>query len=197
VPKGTLVPLNIESKANQRLTEKLHNEPGNSLEELPQGDQTFAGVKFAITDDVLQLSGRHLRGRPRSITAIPANVSATHLYFLHSAGWEVPRGTVIGEYRVNFEEGVTATIPIVFGSDVHSWQFRGTPEFIDRGVPAWIGSNTPTREWGGQLILFASRWENPHPEKRIVSIDFVSKMTTCAPFCIAITAEKSDKSDDG
>ena len=96
VPKGTLVPLNIESKANQRLTEKLHNEPGNSLEELPQGDQTFAGVKFAITDDVLQLSGRHLRGRPRSITAIPANVSATHLYFLHSAGWEVPRGTVPG-----------------------------------------------------------------------------------------------------
>jgi hypothetical protein len=34
-------------------------------------------------------------------------------------------------------------------------------------------------------------WDNPHPDKKIVTIDFGSKKeeTVAAPFCIAITAE--------
>src|SRR2546426_2569912 len=41
------------------------------------------------------------------------------------------------------------------------------------------------------LRLFSQSWLNPHPEVEIQSLDFVSKMTKCAPFLVAITAESS------
>ena len=39
------------------------------------------------------------------------------------------------------------------------------------------------------LRLYLTVWENPHQEKTVASIDFVSAMTVAAPFCVAITAE--------
>jgi hypothetical protein len=34
-----------------------------------------------------------------------------------------------------------------------------------------------------------STWKNPRPLVEIVSLDFVSKLTKCGPFLIAVTAE--------
>jgi hypothetical protein len=33
-------------------------------------------------------------------------------------------------------------------------------------------------------------WENPKPDKQVKTIDFANKKdSSCAPFCVAITAE--------
>jgi hypothetical protein len=37
--------------------------------------------------------------------------------------------------------------------------------------------------------VYVSTWENPWPDVEIVSMDFVSAMTRCGPFLIAVTAE--------
>ena len=36
-----------------------------------------------------------------------------------------------------------------------------------------------------------STWENPHPKKKVVSIDYVATAgtTDVCPFCVAITAQ--------
>jgi hypothetical protein len=34
-----------------------------------------------------------------------------------------------------------------------------------------------------------STWENPRPEIEVTTIDFVSAMSRCGPFLIALTAE--------
>jgi hypothetical protein len=39
------------------------------------------------------------------------------------------------------------------------------------------------------LRLYLTSRENPVPDARIVSVDFVSAMSSCAPFLIALTVE--------
>jgi len=35
-------------------------------------------------------------------------------------------------------------------------------------------------------------WENPHPDKKVTTVDYISNMKTRnAPFCVAITAEEA------
>jgi hypothetical protein len=46
--------------------------------------------------------------------------------------------------------------------------------------------------WEGQnrfspIKLFLTTWENPNPERRIVTLDYVAAGGT--PFCVAISAE--------
>jgi len=36
-------------------------------------------------------------------------------------------------------------------------------------------------------------WKNPHPDKNVLSIDYVSAMTDVTPFCVAITVEAAAK----
>ena len=33
-------------------------------------------------------------------------------------------------------------------------------------------------------------WENPHPDKRVSAIDFISTTSHAAPFCLAMTVEQ-------
>ena len=53
----------------------------------------------------------------------------------------------------------------------------------------WVGRNAATKEAKIYLRLYLSVWENPHPEKTVASLDYVSAMTDAAPFCAAITVE--------
>ncbi|MBN2329714.1 MAG: hypothetical protein JXR73_21415 [Candidatus Omnitrophica bacterium] len=39
------------------------------------------------------------------------------------------------------------------------------------------------------IRLFKTSWNNPHPERKVNSIDYVSEMTDCAPFLVALTVE--------
>jgi hypothetical protein len=54
---------------------------------------------------------------------------------------------------------------------------------------AWTGDNEAAQSQGATLQLFKWTWANPRPEVKLESLDFVSAMTPCAPFIIAITAE--------
>jgi hypothetical protein len=33
-------------------------------------------------------------------------------------------------------------------------------------------------------------WKNPHPDKKVISVDCLSKLTSAAPFCVAMTIEE-------
>jgi hypothetical protein len=57
-------------------------------------------------------------------------------------------------------------------------------------VVAWSGNNEEAAAGGTSIRLFKWTWENPLPEIEIRSLDFVSNLTGCAPFLIAITAER-------
>ena len=121
------------------------------------------------------------------------NQAVGKFYILHSAeraAWDVPDGAFIGRYRC-----VTRTSqrrPST-SSRARMWAWWGTLHSppMSRGKVVWTGQNAETRKWGRHLRLFLCEWENPKPQQKVVSIDFVSTKTThAAPFCVAITAEE-------
>jgi beta-galactosidase len=189
--KGELTYIDLQPKANQKLTEKLHNAPDNDLKELPQGEQKFAGMRFRIGHGLIQLAGSNLEGRPQAVEGIQVNKRLTTLFFFHGTGWNPSDGTVIGQYRVHYADKTVETIPIVYGEDIRTWVSRLDPEPVTRGRVAWVGTNGSERRVGGTIRLYLGVWKNPHPEKKIISIDVISTNTVAAPFCVAITGEEA------
>ena len=57
-------------------------------------------------------------------------------------------------------------------------------------VVAWQGPGKHTREHKDRVqYLYKMTWKNPHPEKVVQSLDFITTKTDAAPFLVAITAE--------
>jgi hypothetical protein len=163
----------------------------NDLAELPVGEQLFSGVKFKIDEGVVQLASLRTSNMPAEEEGILVNRNASRLYVLHGTQYTVADGTVIGEYKLHYEDGSTASMPIVFGQDVRDWWTPDRAVPTARGRVVWIGSNPLTEERQCSLRLYLGVWENPHPQKKITRLDYISTNDTdCAPFCLAITVEE-------
>ena len=97
---------------------------------------------------------------------------------------------MIGEYKVHYDDKSVETIPIVYGKDVRDWFDWDQSKPVTHGKVAWTGENARAKELNLKLRLYVTTWQNPHPDKRVVHIDYSSTNTACAPFCLAITAER-------
>jgi hypothetical protein len=206
-PKSAVF-VNLQSKANQKLTDSMHGLRGNDLAELPKGEQTFAGVRFKVEDSYLRLSGTIEMGgapkKPAALEGIPIDKSFTRLHILHGTHYGafgkagetlfVKDGTPIGEYRLRYEDGTTKSIPIVYGEDVRDWWVWDKPAEVTRGKIAWVGKNAFSKEQNQTIRLYFTSWNNPHPEKKVSSFDYVCNGTSAAaPFCVAISLEQNSQ----
>jgi len=205
VPTGRLTSIDLQPKANVGLTENLETTgPPNNLAELPQGEQVLAGVKFTIGKSLIELDTKHLPEKLRKVKAeaISVDKTFTRLYILHAAQWAPEEdgapsasaggGAPIGQYRLHYDDGTEAAIPIVLGDDVRDWWDLDHSKPVTRGIVAWVGQNAVTRQNHLGLRLYLAVWDNPHPEKRVVSIDFLRNgPSEAAPFCVAMTVEES------
>jgi hypothetical protein len=201
--------LDLQPHANQKLTENLGSgREGNNLAALPKGEQTFAGVKFKIADGFIQLGSKLLaEARPNRVEGIQVGRTFAKLHLLHATGYGngsvvgeagkagdplfIPDNTQIAAYKVRFEDGATATIAVVYGKDVRDWWFTDKSKDVSRGKVAWKGENELGKGFASQIRLYLSTWENPHPAKRVVSLDYEKRGDSeAAPFCVAITLEQ-------
>jgi len=194
VPKGKLTYIDLQPKASKKFTEGTPGIRDNSLEEFPQGEQTFGNVRFKIGDAYIQLGSRKVRGYPMKVKSIPVNRGVAKLYILQSTQfgkkrWGVPDGTVIGRCQVHYADKTAATIAVVLGEDVRDW-WAGDEKPTSRGKIVWTGSNAFARRKNTTLRLYLSVWENPQPDVKVISIDYVSTDTNAAPFCVGMTVEE-------
>ena len=203
-PTDKLHYLDLKPKTNQKLADNLGTgREGNNLKALPAGEQTFAGVKFHVGEGLIQLGSKVLDKMPDKVEGIPVGRAFAKLHILHATGfgggpnqegseWYVKDGTPIGEYRVNYEGGGSEAIPIVYGEDVRDWFFVEGEKGVTRGKVAWEGDNDRAKQVGARLRLYVTSWTNPKPDKKVVSIDYVSRKgdTVAAPVCVAITVER-------
>jgi hypothetical protein len=103
----------------------------------------------------------------------------------------VQDGTPIGQYKMHYEDGSTATKPLVFGQDVRDWWIFDQGKPVTRGRVVWTGANPASDLKGLSIRLYLGVWDNPHPDKPVPHLDFIGiKDGPCAPFCMAITAEE-------
>jgi hypothetical protein len=193
-------PIDLQPYANKKLTDStdLVGIEDNNLAALPEGALTIGKVRFEIGKSLIELSGKTLTKQyPEKVEGIKVDKTLAKLYILHAAECtSVPNRTLIGEYRVNFDDNSTSKIRIVMGEDVQDWwDWWADPNAGNHKVSpllriAWTGDNAAATTHRRRLCLFATTWENPWPDKKVVSIDYSSKTDVASsPFCVAITAE--------
>lgn len=167
--------------------------PRLDLADLPQKLQTLSGVTFDIRG-VVQLTGRRLRDAgalfPEVVQDIPVDLKCEQLHFLHAASGSAPEGAPIGFYRLNYADGRTHDLPILYGKHLRDWCAGSATAGLDTNTAvAWAA---PDAKPASGRTLFRATWEHPWPDVQIKTIDFASNLTDAAPFLIAITAEKLD-----
>jgi WD40 repeat protein/tRNA A-37 threonylcarbamoyl transferase component Bud32 len=161
---------------------------------LTRGIQTLAGVKFDLRGLVRLLGSYGEPGRSavrERITGIKIARRCRRLHFLHGTGWVEAEGKEIAKYVIHYADGQLNERPVRYGNDVRNFIWLTPSDLLEHkdAVRAWTGTNALTAENGLSLRLYKSVWENPRPDVPVASIDFISTMTACHPFLIAITAE--------
>jgi hypothetical protein len=208
-PPGKFTPVDLAPHINQKMTDNLGSgRDGNNLINLPKGGGTFAGVNFKLGKGIIQLGSKLLaKEQPNKIEGIKVGATCAKIHILHATGYGngqnigqegkagdplyVADGTAIAEYRVHYDDGTKETIPVVYGQDVRDWWFAEGAKGVTRGKVAWKGDNELTRDFGCHIRLYLTTWDNPHPNKKITTIDYVktAEDTPAAPFCAGITLE--------
>jgi hypothetical protein len=56
---------------------------------------------------------------------------------------------------------------------------------------AWTADNEVSKRAGQKVRLFKTTWVNPFPDTEIESLDYVSKMTTVAPFLVPLPRNRT------
>jgi hypothetical protein len=190
VAKDKYTFLRLKDKANQKLKDNFHTTiEGNNLADLPRGVQKFAGVKFFIGENLIQLGSSQFPNLPQKVEGIPVGQTFTRLHILHATGYYEADGTVIGAYTVRYADKTKATIEIVYGKNVRNWWATQDQKDIKDGKVAWEGTNAATKSRGAKIRLFLTTWKNPHPKKKVLTIDYTSAKTKASPFCVAMTVE--------
>jgi hypothetical protein len=214
---GNKIFVELQTLANKPLKEEM-NDPvyeGDNLAELPQGRLKLEdGTEFEIGPKCVVLNGKHAPDRPVHVDGFNVREKITGLQILHACGWGAfggkadpvghyqEDGTLIGHYRVNYEDGDWEIIPIVYGRDVRDWwgvwdKLKPTTQakYGWRGTNAHLKTRAEARPFPQPLRLFVTTWKNPKPTVRVVSIDMFSAKEVAAPFCVAITATTSQKAE--
>lgn len=176
---------------------------GNELPILT-GEQKLEGIKLKIEERVVQLGSKVATEKPEKVEGIKLNRKFARLHILHATAygggpnkpggaWYVEDDTLIGEYRINYDDDSSESIPIEFGKDVRDWWFREDEKETSRAKVAWKGDNALSSTFNCRLRLYLTTWKNPKPDRKVVSIDFIGRkdQTVAAPFCLAMTTEEN------
>jgi hypothetical protein len=188
-----IAPIDLKAYANVKRSENLHSDryPNNNLSSLKAGKQKLGGVEFMIGEAVLQLGSANIKDKPEKIEGIKIGRPFKKLHILQATGYNAPDDTVIGKYVVHYDDKSKVEIDIVYGKDVVDWWAYPDQKAPSRAKVAWEGENDAAKGFDAKIKLYLTTWENPHPKKKVVSIDFVGTApdTGAAPFCVALTTD--------
>jgi WD40 repeat protein/serine/threonine protein kinase len=188
--------IDLTSHYNLALQDSLdQKEDRNNLAGLPSGLQTFGGLRFDVRG-VIHLNGVQAKQAglvyPQSVNGIRIGRKCVRLHFLHATDWGAEKGkSVVGHYILNYADGQSRELPIVFGRDLADWFLNAPAGANVPNSPAimWTGSNPWATKYNCTIALYGSTFENPRPDMDVLSLDLVSTMTTASPFLVALTVE--------
>jgi hypothetical protein len=119
---------------------------------------------------------------PDQVTGIPVELKTSALHFLLGAIWgSADKGEEVARLIVHYADGSQEVVPLVVRVDICEWWL---PVLRNMGV------DVEREGWSDtDRFLCEKVWQNPHPDKLIQHVDFVSNKKRCGPFLVAITAE--------
>lgn len=157
----------------------------NDMRNIPCGKITRlqGGVPFRILNPAenngrscIVLKGKERSGFPKRVTGIPVNALLNAVYVLHTAMYAREPGIAV-RYILRYEDGSSKEFTADTRYDLPDWwqaQDKRNAKVVYRD---------------GQKSLFVSEFINPHPNRKIVSIDIVSE-GVAIPVVIAITGRQ-------
>lgn len=170
-------PVSLEGKCNLYLSASQGwPVEENDLSHFPLGEQRFAGVRYEIRDFKTSplesaVTLQCLRGinAPREVNGIMVQRSADALFFLHTfvrkREWqprsETDKPPVIFKYVVHYADGVDETVDVRYGLGADHWR-QENPKGLLNAALAWAVDGA---------AVYSMQWNNPYPDKKIVSID--------------------------
>jgi len=185
------------------------DEGDDTLSELPIGLLKLDGIEFDVrgaiqvrrSEPLGEAAELAVSDDPVRVDGIPVQQEARRLHLLlGSTGVEMPiigirrelEGQAIGNLVLHYADGETRSLDLVYGRDVRDWWYAPAKieaEPTDRAKVVWTGTNPVASLYSRRLRLYLNTRENPRPGVKITTFDFVSTMTTSAPFLIAVTVE--------
>jgi hypothetical protein len=200
-PPGKYLYVDLQPQGNQKLADTLGGD-GNELS-VPKGEKTFDGVHFKIADRFLHLGSKLTQDRPDKIEGIKVGMTCVKIHILHATQFGngesednphyVADGTTIAEYKVRYDDGTSETIAVVYGEDVRDWWFTKASKEAKRGKAVWSGDNEMSKGLNSRIRLYLMSWENPHPDRKVATIDYVRVGDSpAAAFCVAMTLEAKE-----
>ena len=174
-------------KMNETAFGSLRN---NNLKTLPGGSKARRS-RVRNRGRRPQLGSSNVTTKPNKIEGIKVGRTAKKLHFLQGSGYNTTDDTVIGKYVIHYDDKTTAEIEVVYGKDVVDWWAYPDQKAPTKGKAVWEGQNEASKGFDAKIKLYAMTWENPKPDKRVATIDFIAPNPeqAAAPFCVAITAE--------
>lgn len=164
-----------------------HGNPGYDLRSVPVTWRSAAtDLEFDIRG-LVQLTDGRWKAYPQRVNGIAIGATANRIHFLHSTiVGRATEGTEVARYVIHFDNGDRITVPVIFGDDVADWHLAQVPSsFGFHQKIVWRGRLPSGRE----IAVPIKTWDNPHPNRTIRSIDFVSTLRDARPFLLGITLE--------
>ncbi len=184
-------PVRLAEYGNQGLVDEFDNDGkggwtdqgSNDLRRFKPGLIFSKGVPFDVGDRVVVLNSRMRPRFPEKSPEIPLHGrTAGMLHFCHTTAWGEPNGTRIFDYVIRYEDGSEAVVPVRSGVDVLDWWgIRKKPE---NAAIAWKCFNG-----SADVGLYHFRWRNPHPDRKLKSVQIVSRRTKTIPVVLGITLQ--------
>jgi len=121
--------------------------------------------------------------------AVAVRRSFQRIHVLHGTTGAEWRGGEIALFVLHYAGGAVAEIPIRYGDHVRdSSVINDGSTNCPRARLAW-GADPSANPADARPRLYKATFLNPKPELEVVSLDYVSKVTRCGPFLLALTVE--------
>jgi hypothetical protein len=166
---------------------------------VPVGHQVFRNVPFEIGGQIrLWGEGRgdgYATSFPKQIPDIAVNRKFETLYICHGSGFKSPDGTPVCNLVLRYEDGSSATNTLRYGADMLDWMVGGneaplrTP-YATNSMLAWVGGRF-SKTQDNRLRFCMTAFDNPYPDRLVVTIDLISCQSKTAASIMALTTGKS------
>ncbi len=198
--KKEFTPVDLSGYFTQTMQKKLAEYDNPSL---PPGTYNFGDVEFELGTGIIQLGSLKKQECPDKVLKIEVNHKLSELYIIQGTAFgggpslpgsktHVQDGTRVGEYVIHYDDKSKTEIPIVYGEDVRDWWFRKDEKAPSGSKVVWENDNKSAGRYDCRVRLYMTTWKNPHPDKKVVSIDYIGRktQTVAAPFCAAMSYVK-------
>jgi hypothetical protein len=183
------------------------------LGHIPVGENTFAGVRFALADfrtspvpSCFMLKGHGSRAKDSEIKAIKVGRKCDALFFLHALNashrlrnWKPPRRgdktpPTVFQYVVHYADGRSTAAPVVWRRGAAHW-LDAKPTALMSAAVAWAAAFEGDAS-GDKAVVYSMQWNNPRPGVRIESVDLTygpDGERWGTPALLAVTAAEAAK----